>query len=206
MNKYVKYNSERFFELFTSALGEKGRGASEILIQRYGSLDNVYSAEYGELEKLVGSVCATYVKVLAAVTSRRVTDSFKMGVPHSLAEIAEYFSSLLISSSVEVVYAMFISENDAVLDVRKISVGTVNASDITVRKIAEPAVSLGASRVILAHNHPGGEAMPSSEDVSLAQNISETLEYAGLCLEYMLIVSGSECYGFTASSVSKMEV
>ena len=205
MSKYTEYNAGRIKELFASALGDEGREKASLLINSYSSIDEIYSAEYGELERLVGKRCATFIKVLASVASRRVTDSFKMGIPHTMTEISEYFSALLLAQSVEVVYAMLLSAEDNVIDVRKISTGTVNASDVMIRKIVEPAVSLGASKIILAHNHPGGSANPSKEDAMLAAEISETLKYVGLKLEFLLTVAGSDSCVMSASDPTETE-
>lgn len=192
-NDYLKYNFDRLARLFAITTDEDGREHARILIERYRRLENIYSAPYEELVELVGKKCATAVRVLASVTSRRVTNRFTFGVSHTGAEIAEYFCALFLPLSVETVYAMLIAEDGAVQGVSKISTGTVNASEVFPRKIVEAALAYNAKRVVLAHNHPGGTSKPSGEDNALTRGIAETLMYAGLTLECSIIVACGEC-------------
>ena len=88
-NDYLKYNFDRLARLFAITTGEDGREHARVLIERYRCLENIYSAPYEELVELVGKKCATAVRVLVSVTSRRVTNRFTFGVSHTGAEIAE---------------------------------------------------------------------------------------------------------------------
>ena len=200
-NDYLRYNMDRLTELFVTALGDEGKDWAAILAERYGSLEYIFSTAYDELESLVGKRCATFIKVLAAVTSRRVTDSLVIGETYTMADIADYFCALLMPLEVETVYAMLVSEDSRVLAVKKISEGTVNASEVQVRKIVEVAIDVGAKGVVLAHNHPHGTSEPSKDDNVLTRCVAETLSYAGLRLEYSLIVAGREC-----SAISSREL
>ena len=70
--------------------------------------------------------------------------------------------------------------------------GTVNASEVYPRKIAECAVRRGASSVILAHNHPSGVANASDDDISATLALFATLRSMGIRLYRHVVVAGRD--------------
>lgn len=50
-----------------------------------------------------------------------------------------------------------------------VSEGTVNSTDIPIRKIAETGYRMKAAYFVLAHNHPDGDPIPSAEDISATE-------------------------------------
>lgn len=82
----------------------------------------------------------------------------------------------------EYVVALFLNSRFEVLDRRVICIGSLDGVNVLPRDIIIPALELNASSVVLAHNHPSGDASPSREDVVLTQRIQEALELVGLNL------------------------
>lgn len=191
---YTAYNLNQLANILKYASKQKdGEDMALLIARKYGTLDRCFAATVEELEALVGKKAATFIKVLASVTSRRITDSFEFGKIQSAMKIGEYFSARLISESVEVVLAMYLDENGIPVSSRIVGEGTVNMSDITARRILEGAVDTGCKRVIIAHNHPKGIAKASEEDTNMTAKLARTLMRAGVTLEYHLVVSGVEC-------------
>lgn len=61
--------------------------------------------------------------------------------------------------------------------------GTVDVSIVDVRGIFQKALFLGASKIILMHNHPSGDPTPSEDDVKLTQRV----KIAGEILDIQLL-------------------
>ena len=70
--------------------------------------------------------------------------------------------------------------------------GTVNNVGISVRKIMEIALRMGATSVILAHNHTSGIALPSQEDRDTTRRLWTALNAAGITLADHIIVAGDD--------------
>lgn len=71
--------------------------------------------------------------------------------------------------------------------------GTVNGSMITPREIYLEAFRHHAVSIIILHNHPSGDPVPSEEDVTMTLRIWEVGEMMGLpLLDH--IVMGDRCY------------
>ena len=66
------------------------------------------------------------------------------------------------------------------LGVRPVGEGNVNAVEVTSRRIAEAALALNATGLILAHNHVSGLAFPSTEDKLTTRQLAELLARLGV--------------------------
>lgn len=73
------------------------------------------------------------------------------------------------------VYLLCLDAKCKLLTCRKIAEGNVNSTSLSIRKIVETALLANASSVLLAHNHPGGMAIPSYEDIATTRNVVSAL-------------------------------
>jgi DNA repair protein RadC len=72
-----------------------------------------------------------------------------------------------------------------------VSVGTVNSSLVHPREVFGPAIRMGSSAILLAHNHPSGDPEPSIEDKQVTKRLLEAGELLGVpVLDHIII--GSE--------------
>ncbi len=192
MNDYTAYLRDVFAKIIAPAAKGNAEEPANTLLSRFGSVESVFSTPYDELEALVGTNVAVYLKTVAAVASRRKMQCFEFGVTHTRAEVADFFVALYMSAETEKIAVMLKDADEAIIDCKIVSEGTVNASEILPRKILEVAIGQGSRKIILAHNHPMGRAVPSEEDMKLTSCISDLLAVAGIVLEYHVVVAGQE--------------
>jgi DNA repair protein RadC len=75
-----------------------------------------------------------------------------------------------------------------------VSIGTLNASIVHPRDVFAPAITCNASAVIVAHNHPSGDATPSPEDRDVTHRLKEAGKLLGIpVLEHVIITE----YGYS---------
>ena len=75
-----------------------------------------------------------------------------------------------------------------------VSIGTVNASIVHPRDVFAPAIMHNAVAVIVAHNHPSGDATPSAEDREVTQRLKDGGRLLGISvLEHIIITE----YGYS---------
>ena len=167
------------------------------LIERFGSLSGVLDARYEQLLSVegVGENVATLIKLIPAVS--RVYLSQKENVTGALDNI-EKLGRMLVSRyrgvSVETVYLMLLDNAYRLLSIEKVYEGSVNSAQISVRRLAEIALINNASMVVLAHNHPSGLAIPSSEDIHTTATLSAMFDQIGAPMLEHILVAGE---GFT---------
>lgn len=82
----------------------------------------------------------------------------------------------------EYIIGLFLNSRFELLEQRTLAIGTLDGANILPRDIIIPALELNAASVILAHNHPSGDAMPSEEDVLVTRNIEKALDLVGIKL------------------------
>jgi DNA repair protein RadC len=92
----------------------------------------------------------------------------------------------------EYIISLFLNSRFEVLDKRVICIGSLDGVSILPRDIIIPALELNASSIIMAHNHPSGDATPSQEDVFITQRIKEGLELVGLNLLDHIVIGRDE--------------
>ena len=87
-----------------------------------------------------------------------------------------------------------------VLGFFNVSKGTVNSSLIGIREIYVRALLIGASFIILIHNHPSQDSTPSEKDVEITIRLKEAGELLNIPLADHIIV-GEKYYSFKEAGV-----
>lgn len=161
------------------------------LIRQFGTLSRVFDAPYEELEKVRGisSHSALLLKMVPELSRAYSTDKLRNVKQLTSYELAgEFFVSQFVGVTVEKVMLLCLDNNHRVLDCSILQDGTVNSSNISIRRIAEIALSRNASSVMIAHNHPNGIALPSSEDLNTTEAVAKAMELLEIhFLEHFII-------------------
>ena len=96
----------------------------------------------------------------------------------------------------EVVALIALDTRNVVAGLFIVSRGTVNSSLVHPREVFKRALLCNASSIIIAHNHPGGSLIPSSDDKAMTQRIKEAGRIVGVSLSDSLIIARGRCYSF----------
>ena len=148
----------------------------------------------GETEILTGlngdMSTFVFIKLLFSLHSRRIIDSFKLGKVHSENEIKNYLCALFLPLSVETLYLVSLDKDGRVLAADLATEGSVSALGIVPRRLLDVAVRRRAHSVIIAHNHPGGYAIPSDEDRAATDAIKDAFTSSGIKLLVHYVVAG----------------
>lgn len=96
----------------------------------------------------------------------------------------------------EYVYLAAFNNAMRLLGLFEISHGTVNASLIDPRGVFLRAVQIGASNIMLIHNHTSGRAIPSRDDINTCKRIKKAGELLGIQLADFLIIGYDEYLSF----------
>ncbi len=179
--------------------------ATEALLARFGLVRRVLEADITALMHTapLTPAMAIYIKLLASITARRVTDTFSFGRIQSKESIRRYFVYRMYGADIERVYMMMLDENDAVIACPCVSEGAVNSSGITPRRFLEIAVRAGAQSVILAHNHPSGHATASEDDYRATEMLQAAFRAAGIRLIDHMVVAGNNCISMADVSADR---
>lgn len=154
-------------------------GLSHRLLDRFGSLAGVLDARPEALEQVpgVGEHTAVLLKLIPVLSGRYQADRAGMGTILDSTQAAgqylrPYFSQ---GARYEMAYLVCLDGKYKVLGCHKLDEGTVNAAEITPRKIVEIVLAHNATAAILAHNHLSGLALPSNADLMSTQQLRTIL-------------------------------
>ncbi len=84
--------------------------------------------------------------------------------------------------------ALYLNTRHSIQGVDTVSVGSLNASLVHPREVFKPAIGLSAAAVIVAHNHPSGNAEPSGDDLELTARLDRCGHLLGIHLLDHLVV------------------
>lgn len=165
------------------------------LMERFGSLDAVFSAPIEELEKVegVGESAAMLLALLMPLYRRiRTLPRTKEIILTSTERTGQFFTDLFFGVTHEETYEACLDAKGKLLACYRIAEGGVDMVNINTRRIVENALKCGASAVILSHNHPSGIALPSPEDNSTTLAVWDALRAVGIPLTDHIIVADDD--------------
>ena len=189
---------ERLESLLKYSSGEPETEAGAIS-ERYFGHALLAAVELDEIAAVSSEKSANLVRLCYALAQRRITDEFRFGEKHGDEEIIRYFKAILFTKSRETSLAMFFDSEDRALGCECLGEGTVNFIAVAPRRVLELAIKKKAAYVILAHNHPGGVARPSIEDIEATRMISDLFRSSGRRVKAHYIFSGDHHGEITAN-------
>lgn len=179
---------------------------AHMLLEEFGSIQGVLEAEVEDLMKIkgIGENSALFFKLVRILAGRYVSD--KKSARHNFAKIGElyeYLVNLHLTSSNEVIRLTSLDGKGAVIATDILNEGDVSSVSVPTRKVIELVLKRKAVYVILSHNHPNGNAIPSIEDVSVTREISEVLQKINVKLLDHIIISGGDYVSMRQSTQYK---
>lgn len=84
-----------------------------------------------------------------------------------------------------------------ILEVRVVSIGTVNKTLVHPREVFSSPLKLRSAAIIISHNHPSGQLSPSQEDIQLTLKLKEAGELLGIPVLDHVIISKKGFYSIT---------
>lgn len=165
------------------------------LIKRYGTIDRVLQASPQELQEIegIGEKASFYLLLLnEAVRYINVERATQMDTCSDPVNYQSYLKNFFDGLSKEAVYLLCLDAKGKPLGHYKISEGGVTSTALPLRDIVEIALKTNAASVVLAHNHPGGMAIPSEEDMQATAHLLSVLNDMGIILVDHIVFSGPD--------------
>lgn len=162
------------------------------LLDTFGSLAGVLDAEPELLQAVpgMGKNSVVLLKLVPSLAAKYLQSRANIdNVLSSSPEIRKLFTPYFFGARNEMAYLACLDAKMKLLGVKKLSEGTPNVADITARRVAEAALCLNSSIVILAHNHTSGIATPSQADLATTEYLRDFLAKMDVLLyDHVIIV------------------
>lgn len=179
--------------LFYSIPQKDTNEIAHLLIQKFGSLSGVFDAPFEDLIRVPGikEHSATLIKMIPELSRKYMLERNRSKEPLSdMDKIGRYLVNYYIGINIETVVLLLLDNKFNVIELVKIHEGSVNSSAITMRKLVETALFKRASMAVLAHNHPYGVAIPSSDDIFTTREVKRAFDLLEIKMLAHIIVAG----------------
>ena len=171
--------------------------AAHRLLERFGSLHAVLDASMEDVTEVkgLGESAGLLLRLVKDLNRRYLLDLQAAGRMPKLTgaeESGRFFLPYFYGVTEERIYAAFLDDDLQVLACRLLAEGGLNAALLNVRRLLELALREKATGVVLAHNHPAGQAVPSLEDREATLKLRDALAAVQIRLLDHIIVRGME--------------
>lgn len=149
---------------------------AKALLDEFGNFINLLQQPQKRLNEIngIGPKTATFLKVVHSCLTRcmeaQVEDQASISGPE---DIFAFVRLHLGERSREYIYALYLDEGRRIVHHSEVSAGTVNRSPLYPREILKPALMHDATGIILVHNHPEGQPVPSDADLNMTKKVEE---------------------------------
>ncbi|MFL0356320.1 DNA repair protein RadC [Erythrobacter sp. GH1-10] len=161
------------------------------LIKHFGSLAGVLNADPKALQRIkgVGETSAAALKSVA-IAARRMARSEVTQKPvlSSWQALLDYLAIDMAHLTVERVRVLYLDAKNRLIDDHHLGDGSIDEAAIHPREVIRRAMDVGASALILVHNHPSGSPEPSRADIQVTQRIAEAGRLLGVAVHDHVII------------------
>ena len=151
------------------------KAQAKALIARFGGVGPLLEASPDVLRKEGLSDGMVGALMIARATALRLLETRVEGRPvlSSWDALGDYLQAAMAHSSVEEVRVLFLNAKNLLLANEAMWRGSVDEASVHVREVISRAIALGATAIIIVHNHPSGDPSPSSQDIRLTRDLIE---------------------------------
>jgi len=192
MNHYETIKS-----LFAQTLAERPDSyIVEELFTRFPSITDLMTVTEQELMQIKGIGKVRAKQILAALELAK-----KLNAPaeapyiiRSPRDVAQLLIPEMRYLQVEHFVALFLNSKNGVIAKETLSIGSLNASIVHPREVFKAAIKRSSASIIVAHNHPSGNPIPSSEDIQITKRLVESGNIIGIDVLDHIIIGGNQFY------------
>ena len=177
--------------LLTLAIPRRDTKAqAKALIARFGGVGPLLAADADALRREGLSDGVIGALKIAQATALRLLETRIEGRPmlSSWEALGDYVQAAMAHSSVEEVRVLFLNAKNMMLANEALWRGSVDEASVHVREVIARAIALGATAIIIVHNHPSGDPSPSQQDIRLTKDLVEAGRHMKITVHDHVIV------------------
>ena len=163
---------------------------AKALIARFGGIGPLLTADAATLRREGLSDGTIGALKIAEASARRLLETRIEGRPilSSWDALGDYLHVAMAHSPVEEVRVLFLNAKNLLIANEAMWRGSVDEASVHVREVIARAIALGATAIIIVHNHPSGDPSPSSQDIRLTKDLVEAGRHMKITVHDHVIV------------------
>ncbi len=178
--------------LFQALPRRDTKPVAKALLDRFCSYTRVLRADTGVLQQVdgIGEAGAVALKAVADAVERLVwAEVMDCPVLASWDRLLEYLHISMAHQDTERFRILFLDIKNILIADEQQQKGTVNHTLVYPREVVKRALELGASAIIMVHNHPSCDGTPSKADIDMTNEIKDADTRLGITLQDHVIVA-----------------
>jgi DNA repair protein RadC len=170
---------------------------AKALLHKFGTIVNVFQQPNERLQEIhgIGLKTITFFRVFQDCLTRcmevQVESQRSISSPEDLFAFVRMH---LGSRSVECIYALYLNQAQRIVHQTEVATGTVDRTPFYPRELLKPALIYNATGMILVHNHPEGQPVPSDLDLEMTRKLENSASLFDIKLLDHLIVTQEQAY------------
>ncbi len=127
---------------------------------------------------------------IAKAAALRLLEARVEGRPilSSWEALGDYLHAAMAHSRVEEVRILFLNAKNMLIANEALWRGSIDEASVHVREVIARAIALGATALIIVHNHPSGDPSPSQQDIRLTRDLVEAGRHMKVTIHDHVIV------------------
>ena len=181
--------------LFAASPRKDTKPLAKKLLNEFKTLGGVLAAPKEKLQQVegVGNAVVATIRVAETLGEKLLKSKIeKRNVLSSWQSLLEYCQGTMGRKEIEHFRILFLNNRNHMMADEVQQTGTVNQAAVYPREIVKRALELGATSLILVHNHPSGDTSPSKADIRITEEIIAATSVLGITIHDHLIVSATE--------------
>ncbi len=173
------------------------------LMDKFKTIAGVFDASIEQLMEVdgIGESSAILIKLVPEMTKEYTNSKSKFMIMDSYKTVCDFFKNEFIGERNEIIMAACVDDRLRLISCAKISEGTPSSANMNIRKLVEFTYKNNCESIILAHNHPNGDLIPSDDDIRVTKEIYKFLKPVGITLLDHIIAAGGEAISLREAGV-----
>lgn len=176
---------------------------SHILLNKFGSIENIFRASITDLTKIngIGSSSALLLKFLGDFSELYGRSDQKLYNLKAFENIIQFCNDHFIDKENENCHFIFLDKRKNLITHQSLTNCKFSLVNIDMKKVINNAIDVNSDSIIIVHNHPNGSSVASSNDVKYTRSIAEMLAPLELSLVDHIIIGTDGFFSMRRSNL-----
>lgn len=190
--------------------GVKGKSAIALahdLLSAFGGLQGLMNAPVTEINRCHGMGPSKWAQIKAAyeLVKRALHENLsQQAIFSSSAQVREFLQTKIARLEHEVFLCLYLDASNRLIECQELFRGSIDQTTIYPREIIKECLNRNASALVVAHNHPGGNPLPSPNDEAVTRDLRFALKWVNIALLDHCIVARQGFFSFADAGLLNM--
>ncbi len=176
---------------------------SQRLLTEIGGFANLSTVTYADLIALKGIKQAKAIEILSIIEIAKRLKAVS-SIEKPLLNPYDIFGRVhnqLMFLKQEHFLLLCLDNKNKVIKEKTIFIGSLNMSVVTPREVFKEAIAISSAKIVLVHNHPSGDALPSEEDLLMTEQFQKLGQMMSIEVIDHIVIGWNQFYSIMAKQL-----